>query len=202
MFLPELTRTLKLRGKQGETWPILAVLKVVKLGFLNYPATGGKINSYIHYLCTQEKKLSAQDQQEKRIEGIIGPDEDDVNFEQARERFFRHLCQNLQLPCDITGIEDFNWEEPYVFGDWDQEEYKKLKKEQPSYKDVFQLIAIHNGVYSEWMLFQNDDLTAEVKRKSDNKKFYLGLAEIKTVEKGTQNTKLLDDYSVWLVNNR
>jgi hypothetical protein len=52
------------------------------------------------------------------------------------------------------------------------------------------------------MLFQNDDLTAEVRRKSDNKEFHLGLAEIKTVKKGTQNTQLLDDYSVWLVNSR
>lgn len=146
--------------------------------------------------------MSALDQQEKRIEEIIGPDDGDMSFEQARERFFQHLCQHLLLPCDVTGIEDFNWEEPYVFGQWDQKEYQKLKQKQPSYKDAFQLIAIHNGVYSEWMLFQSDDLTAEVIRKSDNKTFYLGLAEIKTIKNETPNTQLLDDYSVWLVNSR
>jgi hypothetical protein len=146
--------------------------------------------------------MSVLDEQEQRIEAIIGPDDDDASFEQSRERFFQHLCQNLQLPCDVTGIEDFNWEEPYVIGQWDQEEYKTLKKKQPSYKDIFQLIAIHNDGYSEWMLFQDDDLVAEVKRKSDNKDFFLGLAEIKAVKKGTKNIQLLDDYSVWLVNSR
>lgn len=90
----------------------------------------------------------------------------------------------------------------YVFGDWDQDEYKKLKKNQPSYEDTFQLLAIHQDIYSEWMLFPGDDLTAEVRRKSDNKEFYLGLAELKAIKKGTKNARLLDDYAVWLVNYR
>ena len=146
--------------------------------------------------------MSASDMQEKRIEEILGPDEDDLDFEQCRDRFFQHLCQNLKLPCDVTGTEDFNWEEPYVFGGWDQEEYKKLKKKQPSYEDIFQLIAIHKDVYSEWKLFRDDDFTAEVRRKSDNKEFYLGLAELKAIEEGTLNAQLMDDFAVWLVNNR
>ena len=145
--------------------------------------------------------MSVLDQQEKRIEAIIGTNEDD-EFEEVRNRFFQHICQNLQIPCDVTGIEDFNWEEPYVFGDREQEEYERLKMSQPSYTDTFELLAVHIDRYSEWMLFQNDDLTAEVRRKSDNKEFYLGLAEIKAVKKGTQNTQLLDDYSVWFINNR
>lgn len=146
--------------------------------------------------------MSRQDDQEKRIETIIGANEDGGSFEESRNRFFQYLCQNLQFPCDVTGIEDFKWEEPYVFGGWDQDEYKKLKKNQPSYKDTFELLAIHKDVYSEWMIFQGDDLTAEVKRKSDNKEFYLGLAELKAIKKGTKNARLLDDYAVWLVNSR
>lgn len=146
--------------------------------------------------------MSRADDQEKRIETIIGANEDDVSFEEARNRFFQYLCQNLQLPCDVTGIEDFKWEERYVFGGWDQDEYKKLKKNQPSYEDTFQLLAIHQDIYSEWMLFQGDDLIAEVRRKSDNKEFYLGLAELKAIKKGTKNARLLDDYAVWLVNYR
>ena len=146
--------------------------------------------------------MSKIDNQEKRIETIIGANEDVESFEEARKRFFQYLCQNLQLPCDVTGIEDFDWEEPYVFGGRDQAEYKKLKKDQPSYNDTFQLLAIHKDIYYEWMLFQGDDLTAEVRRKSDNKKFYLGLAELEAIKKGTKNAQLLDDFSVWLVNNR
>lgn len=146
--------------------------------------------------------MSKIDDHEKRIETIIGANEDVESFEEARNRFFQYLCQNLQLPCDVTGSEDFNWEEPYVFGGCDQDEYKELKKDQPSYKDTFQLLAIHKDIYSVWMLFRGDDLTAEVRRKSDNKEFYLGLAELEAIKKGTKNAQLLDDYSVWLVNNR
>jgi hypothetical protein len=146
--------------------------------------------------------MSKIDDQDKRIKTIIGANEGDESFEEARNRFFQYLCQNLQLPCDVTGIEDFNWEEPYVFGVWDQDEYKELKKDQPSYEDTFQLLAIHKDIYSEWILFRGDDLTAEVRRKSDNKEFYLGLSELKAIKKGTKNAQLLDDFSVWLVNNR
>jgi hypothetical protein len=146
--------------------------------------------------------MNSKDDQDKRIETIIGANDDDVSFEKARDRFFQYLCQNLQLPCDVTGIEDFKWEERYVFGGWDQDDYKKLKKNQPSYEDTFQLLAVHQDTYSEWMLFPGDDLTAEVRRKSDNKEFYLGLAELKAIEKGTKNARLLDDFAVWLVNSR
>ena len=146
--------------------------------------------------------MSKIDDHEKRIETIIEANEDVESFEEARNRFFQYLCQNLQLPCDVTGSDDFDWEEPYVYGGWDQDEYKELKKDQPSYKDTFQLLAIHKDIYSVWMLFQGDDLTAEVRRKSDNKKFYLGLAELEAIKKGTKNARLLDDYSVWLVNSR
>ena len=136
--------------------------------------------------------MSKIDNQEKRIETIIGANEDVESFEEARNRFFQYLCQNLQLPCDVTGIEDFKWEEPYVFGIWDQDEYKELKKDQHSYEDTFQLLAIHKDIYSEWMLFGGDDLTAEVRRKSDKKKFYLGLAELEAIKQG----KKMPSYSM------
>jgi len=145
--------------------------------------------------------MSTLDEQEKRIETITGPDDDDASYEHSRERFFQHLCQHLQLPCEVTGIEDFNWEEPYVFGGWDQAEYNRLKRIRPSYEDTFLLLAIRKDVYSEWMMC-DDDLTAEVKRKSDNKEFYLGLSEIKAVDTKTQNEQLLEDYAVWFVDNR
>ena len=51
-------------------------------------------------------------------------------------------------------------------------------------------------------MFGGEDLAARVRRQSDDKEFYLGLAEIEAVEQGTVNYQLLDDYSVWFVNNR
>jgi hypothetical protein len=42
------------------------------------------------------------------------------------------------------------------------------------------------------MLFGGDDLTAEVRRKSDKKKFYLGLAELEAIKQG----KKMPSYSM------
>ena len=52
------------------------------------------------------------------------------------------------------------------------------------------------------MMFHGGDLAGQVRRKSDGKEFYLGLAEIKAVDEKSLNYQLLDDYSVWFVNNR
>jgi hypothetical protein len=87
------------------------------------------------------------------------------------ERFYQHLLRSLKLPCDVTGIEDFRWEEYYILGPGDEAEYEKLCKTQPSYQDTFELLAIEKEVFSEWMMFDGEDLVARVRRKSDDKEF-------------------------------
>jgi hypothetical protein len=52
------------------------------------------------------------------------------------------------------------------------------------------------------MLFWEEDIGAKVRRISDSKKFVLGLSELKAIDKKSKNYELLDDYSVWFVNNR
>ncbi len=47
-----------------------------------------------------------------------------------------------------------------------------------------------------------DEVKANVRRKSDGKRFVLGLSELKVTNKDSQNYQLLDDYAVWLVNYR
>lgn len=142
-----------------------------------------------------------RDKQDKRIKAILGNFED-MDFDETIHIFYQHLKTNLLLPCEVTGIEDFRWEEFYVFGPGNQKEYDKLKKAQPSYTDRYELLGIDRDVQSEWMLFWDDDIGARVRRISDGKKFVLGLAELKAVDKKSQNYQLLDDFSVWLVNNR
>ncbi|MHC4443936.1 MAG: hypothetical protein ACYTF1_05800 [Planctomycetota bacterium] len=140
--------------------------------------------------------------QEARVEAILGDYEALEVIDDCVERFYRHLAASLQLPCEVTGIEDFRWEEFYVLGPGDPDEYEELRRTQPSYEDIYDLLAIEHDVESEWMMFRGDDLGAHVRRKSDGKEFYLGLAEIEAVDKDSLNYQLLDDYSVWLVNNR
>ena len=150
------------------------------------------------HVINQSENLDAQD---TRIEAIIA-EEENLNFNDSSDKFYNHLLISLQLPCDVTGIEDFRWEERYVFGGDSSKTYRKLRETQPSYQDVFELLAINNGIHSKWMLYNGEDLAACVRRKSDGKEFYLGLAEIEAVNIKSENYKLLDDYSVWFVNNR
>ena len=144
--------------------------------------------------------MSKYDKQMKRWDAIIGDDYEGPQ-EDALKLFFQHLKSNLQLPCEVKGIEDFRWEEPYVLGGWSQTEYEHLKKTQPSYTDKFELLEIVQEGRSEWMMFE-EDINAHVRRKSDGKVFDLGLAELEATVKKSANYQLIDDYSVWLVNNR
>ncbi len=142
-----------------------------------------------------------RDDHDKRIAAILGEIED-LNFDETIDIFCEYLKTNLSLPCKVTGIEDFRWEEIYVFGFGDEEEYDHLKKTQPSYTDRYELLGIDRKGKSEWMLFWGDDIGANVRRISDGKEFLLGLSELKATDKKSKNYQLLDDYSVWLVNNR
>ena len=126
--------------------------------------------------------MTLLDVQDARIEEIIGDDEG-ATFDDCLDTFYGHLESSLQLPCAVTGIEDFRWEEFYVIGPGDPKEHERLRKNQPSYKDTFKLLAIENDVVSEWMMFHGDDVAGHVRRKADGKEFYLGLAEIEAVDK-------------------
>ncbi len=141
------------------------------------------------------------DAQDKRIAAILGEIED-LTFDETIDIYYEYLKTNLSLPCEVTGIEDFRWEEFYVFGPGDEEEYDHLKKTQPSYTDRYELPGIDRKGKSEWMLCWEGDIGANVRRISDGREFLLGLSELEATDKKSKNYQLLDDYSVWLVNNR
>jgi hypothetical protein len=135
----------------------------------------------------------------QRIDAILG-DSRERGFETAVGAFFRHLREHLVLPCEVTGIEDFQWEERFVIGPGDPKEYARLKSRCPSYKDRFELLAIEKDVASPWMMFAGEDIAAQVRRQSDGKEFTLGLAELKAVDKRSANYCLLHDYAVFFLN--
>jgi hypothetical protein len=138
---------------------------------------------------------------EARIEAILG-DDTAGDIDDCIEKLFDHLTRNLVLPCEVTGVEDFDWEEPYVVGGLSPSQYRELKKTQPSYRDVYTLLSIDLDTQSEWMLCPGEDIAAHVRRRSDNREFWLGLAELKAVDKGSANQQLLDDYGKWFFNSR
>ncbi len=134
------------------------------------------------------------DDQDKRISAIFGSEIPDVT-EESLEIYLAYLKQHLELPCQLTGIEDFDWEEYYVIGPGDKREYERLKKSKPSYTDTFDMISFDE--VEEWV-----GILVNVRRVSDKKKFTLPLAELEAINKKSKNYQLLDDYSVWFVNHR
>lgn len=137
----------------------------------------------------------------QRIDAIVG-DSAEEDFDAAVETYFNHLRSALVLPCDVTGTEDFRWEERYVLGGASPKEHEQLRKTQPSYMDEFELLEIELGPESEWMLFAGEDIAAHVRRKSDRQEFTLGLAELRAVNKKSPNYRVLNDYAVFFVNSR
>ncbi|HEY9295974.1 MAG TPA: hypothetical protein VIQ31_06310, partial [Phormidium sp.] len=84
---------------------------------------------------------------EKRIELIFKNKNLEVN-EKNLLLYMEYLKKNIELPCHLTGSEDFEWEEQYVIGDGNKKEYERLKKTNPSYTDTFKFLKF-NGYINE-----------------------------------------------------
>lgn len=135
------------------------------------------------------------EKQEKRIESVFPKDLDDISKRTETIEIYKNYLEiNLELPFKLTGIEDFNWEEYYIFGPGDEQEYEELKKTRPSYRDTFNMIRIDDYCDDDYGLF------AKLTRVSDKKRFQIPLADLKAIDIESKNYQLLDDYSVWFVN--
>lgn len=139
--------------------------------------------------------MTEMDEQDQRIAAILGTKKLDVT-RKTLATYLKHLKQHLQFPCLLTGMEDFRWEEFYVFGPGSPKEYKELKKTRPSYTDTFRLIDFSDAWDEE------EGLLVNVERVSDKKRFTLPLADLEATDEEPPNYALLDDYSVWFVNYR
>lgn len=133
------------------------------------------------------------DKWDERILRILQSD-DTGKTKKNLEKYLDYLKKNLSYPCVLTGIEDFNWEEFYIFGPGYKEEYEQLKKTKPSYADRFELLEFLDKVDLILGIF------AKVKRGADEKIFLIPLADLKAADRKSENYQLLHDFSVWIVN--
>ena len=136
----------------------------------------------------------------ERVGAILDDDEKKLDFARAVDKLYAHLKAKLHLPCQVTGIGDFQWEECHVMTAHLPGDYKKLRKTHPSYTDRYLLLEISRGPRSEWMMF-DDDICAHVRRIKDGREFVLGLGELKATDAASSEYQLLGDYAVWFVNS-
>jgi len=135
------------------------------------------------------------DEQDRSVASILGTNNLDVNRKKLGT-YLKYLKRHIELPCELTGIEDFEWEEFYIWGPGNKKEYEKLRKTNPSYKDKFILIDFVNEIDDDMGIF------VKIQRVSDKRKFMLPLADVEATNKKSKNHQLLDDYSVWFINYR
>lgn len=130
---------------------------------------------------------------EIRIEHILGEDNLKVSYK-SLTAYRIHIQNSIEFPCELTGREDFQWEEIYLYGSGDKNEYAELKKSQPSYTDIYTFMAFDDQIEDK------NGLMVKVKRLSDSKVFVLPLADLKVTDKTSANHELVHDYAVWYVN--
>lgn len=134
------------------------------------------------------------DEEEVRLRTIFGTEEVPSVSKKTLRQYQRYLTKHLSADCRVTGREDFSWEEFYVFGPGDPEEYEELKSTRASYRDEFLIVKL----LAE--LSPRDDLVALVKRLHDSKQFEIELSWLKAVAESTADSQLLDDFGSWQVN--
>jgi len=80
-----------------------------------------------------------------------------------------------------------------VLGGWSRTEYARLKKDNPSFTDSFELLELLPSA-------ENDDVQAKIKRISDRKVFTIGLSWLQAEDESSKEFTLLDDYGMWHAN--
>ncbi|SDC14955.1 hypothetical protein [Williamwhitmania taraxaci] len=130
---------------------------------------------------------------DKRIAQILDAEDNSVH-EENHQKYLNYLKTSIKKPCILTGIEDFDWEEPFLFGKGKKSEYEKMRATNPSYQDEFEYIEITD------LLDEKKGVMANVNRVSDNQQFSLPLWDLKTTEFNYPNYLIVSDYSYWMTN--
>ena len=132
--------------------------------------------------------------EENRLKEVFGCGEIPQVSKKTLKAYHHYLTKHLTPGCLVTGTEDFLWEEYYILGPGDQDEYEELKRDNPSYTDKFRLIDILPEASS------HDDLVARVERLADGKRFDIELSWLEAIDKKSQDFVLLKDFAVWQIN--
>jgi hypothetical protein len=129
--------------------------------------------------------------QDLRIAAILGG-KPDIHFRDAIEIFRAYIHPRMQFPCEAAASGPFCWEIPYLARDSDAE-YERLQRSAPSHTDSFELLRFEEG-FSTWMRYRDEDITVCARRTTDERDFWLGLAELQVLDRDSLNFQLVDDY--------
>lgn len=117
------------------------------------------------------------------------------SFTKRLKLYLEYLKKEIKLPCYVTGSDEFDWEEEYLFSSGRQQEYQKQKINNPSHQDTFEILSFVDEFDAE------DGLKVEVRRVSDDRLFTLVLADLQCTDEESDNYELIEDYSLWFLSS-
>ena len=125
------------------------------------------------------------DKQHQRIKAILGKDctRDHKNV----AAYLTFLLKSVKAPCRLMGTESFPWEKPYQAAGWDDPEYMRMKNENPSFTDEFDLIGLLPPEVG------SHEIIARITRVSDGKSFELLLSWLECTDFDSENHQLIDE---------
>jgi len=119
------------------------------------------------------------------------------------QKYLIFLKNNLEFPCKLLGTKYFMLEDTIFYDSWNLQEYKKLKKANRKNTVLFDLIEFEDNFdsYTDYDIRQNG-IFVTIKNVEDKLLYSLRLFELISNELNSNNYRLLDDYSTWLLNYR
>jgi len=128
-----------------------------------------------------KESLSVYDikNQEKRIAAIINNEFLGVN-PKTLQRYLDFLKENIPLPFKVTGRDSY-----FTYSDY--------KDKTPNGDEIFEIVEFEKDVHTNTNIF--------VKVKHLRNIFSLQLFEFKGLDKNSIQSKILDDYSIWIDEN-
>ena len=99
--------------------------------------------------------MSNMDEQDERIASIFSSDEVPEVTKKTLKTYLSYLKINLDLSCELTGIEDFEWEEYYIIGPGNEREHEKLRKTRPSFMDTYKIIGFDEEPDEDYGIYRN-----------------------------------------------
>lgn len=172
-------------------------VRALNLNLSPLPVICGKIGLFYILMKTKGMKgltMEEFEEQKQRIADTLGVENLAVTLK-SLTLYREYLRRNLDMPCTMTGIEGFPWEEKYVLGFDEKTEHETLKEKQPSCTDIYELKRFED------LMDETTGIIVKVKRIKDNRRFVLELASLKAIDKTSKNYILLDDYSAWFFNH-
>ena len=145
-----------------------------------------------------KNSISDFDTRIERVADILNSEKAPLVSRKTLIRYLEYLRKNVTLPCELTGIEDFLWEEFYVLGPGDPAEYEEEKKTKASYTDTFKLIDFEDYIDEYHGILVKTKRIIGVNKKH----FTLGLDWLKCTDGKSKNHQLIRDYAVWFCNYR